>query len=97
MIDLQPDYLNQVRQILQQYIPGHKVWAYGSRVQGQAHPYSDFDLAIISTSPVNDSTMSKIKETFAQSDLPIMIDIRDWHELSKHFRNIIQSNYEVLQ
>lgn len=96
MINLRPNYLTQVRQILRQCIPHHEVWAYGSRVHGQAHLYSDLDLAIVGRSPVDDSTMSKIKETFAQSDLPIMIDIRDWHELSNHFRNIIQSDYEVL-
>ena len=96
MINLRPNYLTQVRQILRQCIPQHEVWAYGSRVHGQAHQYSDLDLAIVGISPVDDSTMSKIKESFAQSVLPIMIDIRDWHELSNHFRNIIQSDYQVL-
>lgn len=51
-VDLQPEQWQIVQHILQKHVPGHAVWAFGSRVKGTAKPYSDLDLAIITDTPL---------------------------------------------
>ena len=46
-LDITPENLQIVQQILQQHIPHYPVWAFGSRTKGTAKPYSDLDLAVI--------------------------------------------------
>ena len=45
--------------------------------------------------PVN--TLARLKETSEDSDLPIQVDVLDWQEISQSFREIIASDYAVLQ
>lgn len=49
MLYLTNQELTIVKDILQQYVPMLSVWAFGSRVKGNHKPYSDLDLAIITT------------------------------------------------
>ncbi|WP_230471596.1 nucleotidyltransferase family protein [Kingella kingae] len=46
-LDISPDELQIVQTILRQHIPQRTVWAFGSRVNGKAKPYSDLDLAVL--------------------------------------------------
>ncbi len=41
-LQLEPRYLNLLKQLLAQYIPTAEVWAYGSRVHGNAHQGSEY-------------------------------------------------------
>jgi len=49
-IDLKPEHLAQVQEVLQMYLlrkfPEARVWVFGSRANGRSHPRSDIDLAI---------------------------------------------------
>ncbi len=45
--------------------------------------------------PVN--TLARLKEAFEDSDLPILVDVLDWQEISQSFREIIAKDYAVLQ
>ena len=45
--------------------------------------------------PVN--TLDRLKEPFEDSDLPILVDVLDWQEISQSFREIIARDYAVLQ
>ena len=51
-IDISPGQWNIVHDILQRHVPGHEVWAFGSRARRRAKPYSDLDLAIITQAPL---------------------------------------------
>ena len=44
-IDISPGQWDIVHDILQRHVPGHEVWAFGSRARRRAKPYSDLDLA----------------------------------------------------
>ena len=44
LIDLKPDQLELLEQILKRHIPNKTVWAYGSRVTWKANERSDLDL-----------------------------------------------------
>lgn len=83
--------------ILQQYVPEYEVWAFGSRVKGNAKPYSDLDLAVITKQPLSLETHANLVDAFSESDLSWKVDIVDWAATSENFRQIIQSQFEVLQ
>jgi predicted nucleotidyltransferase len=53
MLDLDPNQLAIVQEILAKYLPNKEVWAFGSRVKGTAKPLSDLDLSIFSYSKID--------------------------------------------
>ena|SRR3990167_7791736 len=96
MIDLDSKSLKHVQQILKRYLPGVEVKAFGSRVTGKAKQFSDLDLVVLGKNPIPIQTIHELKFAFSTSDLPIMIDIVDWHAISEEFREKIQANCETI-
>ncbi|MCF7521574.1 nucleotidyltransferase domain-containing protein [Neisseria sp. ZJ106] len=97
MITIAPEDLQMVQNILRQYIPQRTVWAFGSRVVGNAKPYSDLDLAILGDNPLSLQEHADLADAFSQSDLPWKVDLVDWHLISEEFRNIIRQKYWIIQ
>jgi predicted nucleotidyltransferase len=97
MLDVSPDNLTIIRQILQQFVPDCEVRAFGSRVNGEAKPYSDLDLAIAGKEKIKRRTKMLLREAFAESDLPFRVEVLDYNAVSKEFRQIINKQYEVIQ
>lgn len=96
MIDLDKKSLTMVKAILAQYLPHIPVKAFGSRVTGKAKRYSDLDLVICDDKPTPIKTINELKFAFSNSDLPIMVDVVDWHTISTAFRDIIQNDCVLL-
>ena len=69
----------------------------GSRANGTARRFSDLDLALISPKPIPWEQMEAVKDAFSESDLPIMVEVLDWHEASAGFRKRVLQNFEVLR
>lgn len=86
-----------VKQILQTHIPNLEVWAFGSRVKGNAKPYSDLDLAVITREPLSLQAHADLVDAFSESDLPWKVDIVDWALLTENFKHVVQSQYMVVQ
>ena len=97
MIDLSPNHLKTVRQILAEHVPACEVRAFGSRVTQSAKAYSDLDLAVVGVTALDRNTLARLKEAFEDSDLPIQVDVLDWQKISQSFREIIARDYAVLQ
>ena len=97
MIELDPSYLEEIERILDRYVPGCEVRAFGSRVTGTAHRYSDLDLAILRPDPLAPEVMEALKNAFSESDLPILVDVADWHDLPEGIRNMIEQEHEVIR
>ena len=99
MLNLDAKYLNIICPLLAQYVPDMTVWAYGSRVNGQAHESSDLDLVVINTLHPDKPQVEllALRQAFHDSHLPIRIDIHDWARLSEHFRAEIKQQYEVIR
>ena len=96
MIDLAPEYLNIVRNILRQYVPDAQVWAFGSRVTWTAKEFSDLDLVIIHDELIPADNMVQIAEDLSESNLPIKIDILEWRSISEEFRKeITKQHYSI--
>ncbi|MEQ1533567.1 MAG: nucleotidyltransferase domain-containing protein [Sideroxydans sp.] len=96
-IDLNPRDWEIVRAILARHVPQYEVWAFGSRTKGTAKEYSDLDLAIITDQPISLALSAAIADDFAESDLPIKVDVVDWATTSETFRRIIEKEKLVIQ
>ena len=96
MLDLIPQHLTEVRRILLLHVPGRTVRAFGSRVQGNAKPFSDLDLVVMGNTPLDFRQLAALKDAFAESNLPFRIDVIDWASTSETFRRIIEGAFEVV-
>lgn len=96
-IDVSPSDLQIVRGILRRLVPERQIWAFGSRVTGNARRYSDLDLALIGDEPISLSVMAQLAEAFSASDLPFKVDLVDWARSSVAFRDVIRANHVVVQ
>ena len=86
-----------VSRILKSVVPACEVWAFGSRVQARAKPYSDLDLALLAGQPLSLETRAMLTEAFEESDLPFKVDVVDLSAASPGFCAIIESRHLVVQ
>lgn len=97
-LELQPAHLRMVLDLVERYAPEAEVWAYGSRVQGTAHNGSDLDLVL--RNPANPEAPQKnltaLAAAFAESNLPILVDIIDWARIPETFRQEIERAHAAL-
>lgn len=96
-LSIPSEQLQIVQSILQKHVPQRSVLAFGSRVQGNAKPYSDLDLVILGNEPLSIAEHADLTSDFSESDLPWKVDIVDWCLISDEFRQIIQQQYYELQ
>jgi uncharacterized protein len=97
MIDLEKRYLDEVVAILQKHAPELEVRAFGSRVSGRARKFSDLDLVLLGTDKLPPRRIENIKDAFSESDLPILVDVVDWHAVTDTFRAVIDQKHETVQ
>ena len=75
-----------------------EIWAYGSRVSGSAHEGSDLDLVIrsqhLAQLPLD--LVDQLSEKIRDSNIPILVELRDWARLPESFHRNIEQYYEVL-
>ena len=94
---LKPEELRIVKRLLQEYVPGHEVWVFGSRAHGRhLKPFSDLDLAIMTDSPLSLDAFVRLKHAFTESDLPFRVDVVDWAATEPHFKDIIAKEHSVI-
>ncbi len=91
-LDLRPEWLVIIRQILATYLPEAEVLAYGSRVTGMAHEGSDLDLVVLN--PLNPMipaiNLGEVRDAFSESNLPILVDILACARIPDRFREEIE-------
>lgn len=96
MIDLSPDNLALLKQLITEHLSECEIRVFGSRIHGMAKPYSDIDIVLKCGSPIDRRTMSRLKEALQESTLPIRVDVLDWHGISEEFKGVIKEGYEVI-
>lgn len=96
-LNLSSEDLEIVIKMLKKHIPHTTVWAFGSRVKGNAKPFSDLDLVIVSDNPLPIHDFVELKNDFQESDLEIKVDIIEWHYTSENFRKKILECYMLIQ
>ena len=95
---LQPHHRKQIEALLRQHLSGVEVWAYGSRVNGRSHDGSDLDLVLRGPdlSPISYDVLRALRQAFSDSNIPILVDARDWARLPEGFRREIERGYVAL-
>lgn len=93
MIDLAPAHLALVRLIVHAVVPKAKVWVYGSRIKDQSRPYSDLDLTIVTPKRLSHEKLTELQDAFAESDLPILVDLSRFDDLPAFLQQEIQSRH----
>lgn len=96
MVDLAAEQYAMVLELLREIVPGIEVRAFGSRVTGKAKPYSDLDLVVCGSEKLG-PRLGELESAFSESDLPIRVDVLDWHLIPDHFKTAISANSVVIQ
>lgn len=96
-VEIAPEHLRMVRDILQRHVPDREVRVFGSRVTGKAKAASDLDLAIMGERPVDFDTLTRLEEAFSDSDLPWKVDLVDYRAASPEFQEIIDADSVALE
>lgn len=98
-LQLGPPYLAMVKRILREHLPQAEVWAYGSRVSGDAYEASDLDLVARRPGELERplETITDARIAFSDSDLPILVSLLDWARLPETFRREIEAAYVVVK
>lgn len=98
-LDMQPQHLALLRELLHQHLPQVEVWAYGSRVNGDGHEASDLDLVVRQPADLKHETPAlwEMKEVLVESNLPIRVDVVDWARIPASFHREIERGYVVVQ
>lgn len=97
-LELPDRYLEQLEALLLEYVPGVEVWAFGSRVNGKAHPGSDLDLVLRSPElgPLGSEYVDLVT-ALEDSNIPILVQVHDWGRIPAGFHQEIERDYVVLQ
>lgn len=96
-MNLKPKYKQMLLDIFSAHLPEAEVWAYGSRVTGDAHDGSDLDLVIVPQKgkklPLE--VLSVLRTKIRDSNVPILVDLFEWTRLPESFRRNIEACHEV--
>ena len=88
-IDMLPGDLLLIREILSRCLPDREVCVMGSRVNGNAKPFSDLDLVVMGDRPLDLTTLADLREALDESALPFAVDLIEWATASEGFRRVI--------
>ena len=94
-LDITPAARSELLALLQQYLPGVTVWAFGSRVKGTSRRHSDLDLVLFSR-PEQAAQVALLHEALEESSLPFRVDLLVWENIPASFQHTIQACYAVL-
>ncbi len=80
-------------------LPGVEVWAYGSRVNGRSHDGSDLDLVLRAPGlrPIPLRQLGALREALRDSNIPFLVEARDWARQPERFREEIKRDHVVLR
>ena len=97
-LHLLPRHREMLLALLREHLPGIEVWAYGSRVNGQSHDGSDLDLVLRSPDlqEIPIGRVGDLWEALRESNIPFLVEARDWARLPKGFHPEIEREYVVL-
>ncbi|KZX14221.1 nucleotidyltransferase family protein [Methanobrevibacter filiformis] len=89
MIQVSPDEMEIIINIIQKHAKNCKVLIFGSRLKGNNKKFSDLDLAFICNEGLGLKRRINLDIKFEESDLPYKVDVVDYNEASKEFKKII--------
>ena len=97
-LHLLPRHRRTLEALLRKHLPDVEVWAYGSRVNGRSHDGSDLDLVLRGPDlkEIPSGQVGDFEEAARESNIPILVEARDWARLPERFHGEIERDYVVL-
>jgi uncharacterized protein len=94
MLNVLPNQLATVRQLLALRLPHVSTVAFGSRVVGwpfgkPSKPFSDLDIALGDLGPNDDVALAHLRADFEESNLPWRVDLTDAKDLSATLHDLV--------
>ena len=97
-LDLLSKHRRVLEALLRKHLPDVEVWAYGSRVNGRSHDGSDLDLVLrgpgLKKIPID--CLAEFEEAVRESNIPFLVEARDWARLPESFHREIERDHVVL-
>lgn len=83
--------LETVRSVFVRELPQADIFIFGSRATGKFKPFSDLDIAVdMKGQKIPIDLLTRIENSFEESDLPFKIDIVDLEQISPEFKKAIE-------
>ena len=97
-LHLTPKHREVLEALLREHLPNVEVWAYGSRVSGKSHDGSDLDLVLRGTGlkEIPIGQLGDFEEAVRESNIPFLVEARDWARLPTRFHGEIERDHVVL-
>lgn len=94
---LRDRYREMLLQIFARQPISLEVWAYGSRVNGTSHLGSDLDLVVKAKDgqPIPTPIMANLRAQIHDSNVPILVELRDWAKVPPSFQDQINKAKEL--
>ena len=85
-----------IAEILSVYKNDYSFYMYGSRVKGNFEKTSDLDILIKGKEEMPIFELADIREKMDNSDLPFIVNFSDYHNMDKHFYNLIEKDLVLI-
>ena len=97
-LHLPPKHRRALEALLRAHLPDVEVWAYGSRVNGRSHDGSDLDLVLRGPDlkEIPAGQLGDFEEAARESNIPFLVEARDWARLPERFHREIEREHVVL-
>ncbi|MGO8698846.1 MAG: nucleotidyltransferase family protein [Limisphaerales bacterium] len=94
-LNLKPNHLRLLLEVLERCAPEAEVWAYGSRVNGGAHEGSDLDLVVRNPASLDQpqKQLGLLRDALSESNLPMLVEVLDWARIPESFRREIERQH----
>jgi len=97
-LHVKPRHRAAIGRLLREHLPGVEAWAYGSRASGRSHDGSDLDLALRGPGlrEIPAARLAAFDDALRESNVPFLVEARDWARIPERFRREIERNHVVL-
>lgn len=92
---IKPYQFKILTEIFSSYCPDAEIWAYGSRVNGDAHYGCDLDLVVKAFNSPN-CKLTELRQLIQDSQIPFLVDINMFDKLPDYFQQEILKKYLVI-
>lgn len=84
------EYKEKLLKLINKHLPSAKIYLFGSRATGKHSKTSDIDIAIDNTKKADQYKIASIRLSINELNLPIDVDIVDFHSIPQQMKNRIE-------
>ena len=97
-LHLSSKHREMIEVLLRHHLPGVEAWVYGSRIHGRSHGGSDLDLVLRAPGlqRIDTNRLKALSEALRESNIPFLVEARDWTCLPENFHREIERDHLVL-